>query len=168
MTKTLWFRDRRTWLLIAFGFLPWLGLLNLAWEAVHVRLYTLWDEANAAYIAFSVVHCTLGDVLIGGLALMLSLIFLRQPAAAHWRWGKIAALTVVLGVAYTAFSEWMNLTILRSWAYAETMPTVALGDMEIGLSPLLQWIVLPPLALSLARKVSLAGGPAKPAHQHHE
>jgi hypothetical protein len=152
VSRALWFRDRRAWRLIAWRYLPWLALLNLAWEVAHVRLYTLWTEAEPAYIAFSVVHCTLGDVLIGGLALLLALILGREATLARWRWLRIALLTLVFGVGYTIFSEWMNLTVLRSWTYAESMPRARLGELEIGLSPLLQWVVLPPLALGLARR----------------
>jgi hypothetical protein len=152
VTRTLWFRDRQAWRLIAGRYLPVLAVLNLAWETLHVRLYTLWDEAQAAYIAFSIVHCTLGDVLIGGLALMLSLILLRERGAAHWRSGRVAALTVLLGAGYTVFSEWMNITILRSWTYSDRMPTLAFSEVAVGVSPLLQWLFLPPLSLYLARR----------------
>lgn len=137
---------------MARGYLPWFGMLNLAWEAAHVRLYTLWNEAELAYIAFSVVHCTLGDVLIGACALLLALIFGREASVAQWRWGRIAILTTILGAGYTVFSEWMNLTILRSWTYAESMPRLELAGIELGLTPLAQWLVVPPLALHLARK----------------
>jgi hypothetical protein len=146
-----WFQDRRAWGVIARGYLPWFAVLNLAWEAVHVRLYTLWYEADAAYIAFAVVHCTLGDVLIGACALLLALILAREGPLAAWRWRRIGVLSAVLGAAYTVFSEWMNISILRSWTYGEAMPTIDVGGVEIGLSPLFQWLVLPPLALHLAR-----------------
>jgi hypothetical protein len=52
-------------------------------ETAHVRLYTLWNETEPAYIAFSVVHCTLGDVLIGGCALLLGLILGREASVAE-------------------------------------------------------------------------------------
>jgi hypothetical protein len=151
VSRALWFRDRRAWRLIAWGYLPWFALLNLAWEAAHVRLYTLWDEAQPAYIAFSVLHCTLGDVLIGSLALFLALILGRVGALPEWRWRRIAFFTVVLGVGYTMFSEWMNITIRRSWVYGDAMPRLHVGVFEIGLTPLAQWLLLPPLALYLAR-----------------
>lgn len=156
MSAMLWYRDREARSLILLGYLPWLAGLNLAWESVHVPLYTLWSEAELAYIAFSVVHCTLGDVMIGSAALVLALILGRERALARWRWVRIAALTALLGASYTVFSEWMNLAVLRSWTYAESMPTLEHAGVEIGLSPLLQWLVLPPLALYLARKI-LAG-----------
>jgi len=45
----------------------------------------------------------------------------REGALAHWHWTRIAALTVLIGVGYTVFSEWMNITLLRSWTYAELL-----------------------------------------------
>lgn len=152
MTRAYWFRDRQAWRVIALGYLPWFAALNLVWEVAHARLYTLWTEQEFSYITFSIVHCTLGDVLIGSLALLLSLIVLRERGAAYWRWRAIAALTVLLGAGYTVFSEWMNITLLRSWTYAESMPTIDLGRFELGLTPLAQWLLLPPIALYLARR----------------
>jgi len=99
-------------------------------------------------MAFAVVHCTLGDVLIGASALLVALILLRAGGLASWPWRRLAAL---LGAGYTVFSEWMNTAILGSWAYAASMPRIELGAVTIGLSPLLQWLVLPPLALYLMR-----------------
>lgn len=147
-----WFAERQAWRLILLGYLPWLAGLSLAWEAAHVRLYTLWYEAQPAYIAFSVVHCTLGDALIGATALLGALIGTRAGVPASWRWGLLALLTALIGLAYTMFSEWMNVTWLRSWTYAESMPKLALAGFEFGLTPLAQWLVVPPLALYLAKK----------------
>jgi hypothetical protein len=158
-TEVRWFRDRAALRFIALGYLPWLAGLNLAWEIAHVRLYTLWQEAQAAYIAFSIAHCTLGDVLIGGVALLLALILGREGALAYWRWGRVAALAMILGAGYTVFSEWMNLTILRSWSYSEAMPRLNLGGFDMGLAPLAQWLVVPPLALLLARKARRVARP---------
>ena len=147
-----WYRDRDARFLIVAGYLPWLAALNLAWEAAHVSLYTLWNEAEASYVAFSVVHCTAGDVMIGAAALVLALIFGQEKSLARWQWRRIAALTALAGTAYTIFSEWMNTTVSGAWTYAEAMPTLELASLEIGASPLAQWLLLPPLALYIARK----------------
>ncbi len=151
MSRISWYRDREALGFIARRFLPWFAALNLAWEAAHVRLYTLWDEAEPAYIAFSVVHCTLGDVLIGAAALALALIAGREAELARWRWRRIAVVTVLAGAGYTVYSEWMNITVLRSWTYAESMPKLELAGFELGLTPLAQWLAVPPLSLYLAR-----------------
>ena len=147
-----WHRDRAALRWIAARYLPWLFALNLAWEAAHVRLYTLWQEADVAYIAFSVFHCTLGDLLIGAASLSLAVIIVRAGALPAWRWRTIAVITTLFGVAYTIFSEWMNITLLRSWTYSEAMPTLKLGSFEVGWTPLAQWLVLPSLALYLGRR----------------
>lgn len=147
---TRWYQDGRTWRFVLARYIPWLGALSLAWEIGHLPLYSLWGEADASYIAFAVGHCTVGDMLIGTAALLLALTLGREGPFATWRRGQIAAATALLGAGYTAFSEWMNVSLLRSWAYAPLMPTVDLGAFELGLSPLAQWLVVPPLALHLA------------------
>lgn len=151
-----WYRDPATVRFILLRYLPWFAALNVMWEAAHVRFYTLWTEAAPAYIAFSVAHCTLGDVLIGVSALTLALIATRQLGLAHWRPMRIALLSTLFGAAYTVWSEWMNITLLRSWTYAESMPRLSLGDFELGLTPLVQWLLIPSAAMyaSLSRQRS--------------
>jgi hypothetical protein len=149
---TIWYRDRAALWLIALGYLPWLGALNLAWEIAQLPLYTLWREAEPAYVAFSVVHCTLGDLLIGTAALLVALIAGREAVLARWRWRRVAVVTTLVGAGYTVFSEWVNSALLRSWTYSESMPKLEVAGFELGLAPLAQWLVVPPLALYLARK----------------
>jgi len=152
ISAAAWYRDRDARSLIAFGYLPWLGGLNLAWETAQLPLYTLWNEASAGTIAFSIAHCTAGDIAIGAAALIMVLILGRERALAQWRWRRIAVRTALAGAAYTLFSEWSNTAILGSWAYSALMPTLEVAGIELGLSPLLQWLVLPPLALHLCGK----------------
>lgn len=158
MPEVHWYRDRRAWQLIALRFLPWLAALSLAWEIAQLPLYTLWSEATPAYIAFAILHCMLGDVLIGASALLASLILVRAGSLASWSWRRLATLTAMLGVGYTVFSEWTNTAIFGSWAYAPAMPRIDFGTIEVGLTPLVQWLVLPPLAIYLTRRSYLAGG----------
>ena len=146
-----WYEDRAALRFIALRFAPPLGALNLAWEVAQLPLYTLWQDATLAFKAYAVVHCTLGDVLIGTSAFALALLVTRAGEPRAWRWGAIAALTVALGLGYTVFSEWMNTVVRDGWAYAPAMPTVRIGGLEVGLSSLAQWLVVPPLALLLAR-----------------
>ena len=139
------------WRFIALRFVPWFAVLSLAWETAHVPLYTIWTEKTAAYVALAVAHCTAGDVMIGLAALLLALLLAGQGTLHERKLAVVAALTTALGTAYTVFSEWMNITLLRSWSYAEAMPRVALGRFELGLTPLLQWLLVPSIALLLAR-----------------
>jgi small-conductance mechanosensitive channel len=146
-----WYRDRRSWRFVG-RYLACLAGLNLAWEVSQLPLYTIWSQAPLSELAFAVAHCTLGDVLIGAAALLIALLAVRAPAVEQWNWIAVGLLAVFVGVAYTAFSEWTNTTIRNSWQYSSLMPLVRVGSVGIGLSPLAQWLVLPPLALYFSRR----------------
>jgi hypothetical protein len=147
-----WIGDGAARHFITLGYLPWLAGLSLLWEIAHLPLYTIWVEASPGYIAFAVAHCTAGDVLIGATCLVLALIVGKESALDAWHWPRVAFVTALLGIAYTAFSEWLNVSILQSWAYSDRMPVIELAGLRLGVSPLLQWAVIPPFALFMARR----------------
>jgi hypothetical protein len=147
-----WYEDRRALRLIALRYLPLLGGFSLAWEIGHAPLYTFWEEREPAYIVFSILHCTAGDVMIGAGALAAALLIARARALATWSWLAIASLATTLGLAYTLFSEWLNTQVRGAWAYDGAMPVVQLGSVDFGMTPVLQWLLPPPLALWLASR----------------
>src|SRR5215471_13827285 len=110
--------------------LSWLALAvalaaigHLFWEAVQLPLYTLWRTGTPREIAFAVIHCTGGDVLIttATFAVAAALAqYLHWPAFG-WR---MVFTAIALGAAYTAFSEWLNVEIRRTWSYTAAMPVV--------------------------------------------
>ena len=121
---------------------------HLLWEVVQLPLYTLWTTDTVKRQAFAVLHCTVGDAMIAGLTLLAALAFL---APADWpRGGRrlVWIATVVLGAGYTVYSEWLNVHVRGNWTYSELMPTVPI--IGTGLSPLLQWLVVPTMALWIA------------------
>ena len=133
------------WSVVRWGF-P----LNLAWEFAQSPLYADWDR-EWTYLLWTRLHCTAGDVLILlGACWGTALVFRTR----HWlgvrRLGPLVF--IVLGLSYTVWSEWLNVSIRASWGYAPGMP--ALGG--VGLSPLLQWVVVPALTLRLSRPRSAA------------
>lgn len=147
-----WYRSRPAWTFIALRFIPLLALLNFAWEMAQLPLYTIWYEAEWADIVYAVAHCTAGDVLIGFFALLIMLIVTRAGSIGTWRLVHVTAGTIALSVAYTVFSEWMNTVVHEHWTYSSLMPLLpALGT---GLSPVLQWVILPPLALHMSLQMS--------------
>jgi hypothetical protein len=137
--------------------LPWLRALrtyfagvalgNLAWESLHLPLYTIWTTGTPGEKAFAVVHCTGGDIVIALAALTLALILVSGRG--FW---PVAVLTIALGVAYAGVSEWLNVYARRSWAYSDGMPVIPFGSYRIGLSPILQWIFVPAASLWAARR----------------
>jgi len=114
---------------------------NLVWEFVRLHLYTLWDEGPWKRVVFAAVHCTGGDLLIGGSALMIALLFVGDGRWPHASFGRVAVVAGVGGLAYTVFSEWLNTEIRGSWAYSTWMPVLPV--IGTGLAPFLQWIIVP-------------------------
>ena len=160
--RQLWFRSRAAWAFIALRFVPALVILNTVWEIAQLPLYTLWKEGSLPSIAYAVLHCTLGDVAIGTLALVFALIASRARAVETWRWWQVALFLVIPAVGYTVFSEWMNTVARAGWEYSALMPVIRFLGLEIGLSPLLQWMVIPPLALWLAKVAPCARNAPSP------
>ena len=130
-----------TWLSTLRRYIAFVALANLIWEFAHMPLYTLWETGTASEIVFAALHCTGGDVLIALSAVMLSLFLFGNGAWPTERRSHVIAGTVVIGVAYTVFSEWLNIEIRQAWAYRDLMPVIPVIDA--GLSPVLQWIVVP-------------------------
>jgi hypothetical protein len=158
-----WCGDPEAWRFVLGHYLPALAAFNLLWEVAQLPLYTLWKEAPRAYIAYAVLHCTVGDVLIGVGALLTVLIATRASVLREWHWMRLGVVAVLIGLAYTAFSEWMNTVVRAGWTYSEWMPV--LPFVPIGLSPVLQWVVVPTAALVFSRRRALPR-PARPVVNH--
>jgi hypothetical protein len=125
-------------------------VLNLTWEIAQVRLYTIWTEADRLSVAWALLHCSLGDVVIALSIYVLAGAALRRadwPASRPWAGSAIA---VIGALAYTAWSEWYNVYRAGSWGYSASMPLF----FGIGVSPLLQWLILPPVLVLTYRTLA--------------
>jgi hypothetical protein len=129
---------------------------GLAWESARLPLYTLWRTGTAGGKLFAVVHCTLGDLLIALASLAFGLVLAGHRDWPARRFGAVGALTMAFGLSYTAFSEWLNIVVRESRAYSELMPVVPVFGFNVGVSPLLQWVVVPTLTLHAARRAGAA------------
>lgn len=122
-------------------------VLNLVWEIAQVRLYTIWAAADGMSVAWALLHCTLGDVMIALVMFALAGMVLWRadwPASRPWTGG---AIVVIGAMAFTAWSEWYNVYRVGNWGYTASMPMI----FGIGLSPLLQWLILPPVMVAVYR-----------------
>ncbi|MFQ5536011.1 MAG: hypothetical protein ACE5GJ_01045 [Gemmatimonadota bacterium] len=123
-------------------------VVELLWELLQSPFYAdTFTEAPATVLWYR-VHCTGGDVLI-----LLGAWGVAALVARSRRWYRTPsppalAAFVLVGVAYTAFSEWRAVYVTHGWDYAPTMPTLG----GIGVVPLVQWVLLPPLLLVLMRR----------------
>jgi hypothetical protein len=127
---------------------------NLLWEVLQLPLYSIWTTGTLREQAFAAGHCTLGDLLVAASALTLALLIVGDQ---RWPWDRfwlVAILTIASGLAYTVFSEWLNVVVRAAWAYSDRVPIVSIAGLKIGLSPLLQWIVLPAAAFAIVKRVT--------------
>lgn len=138
-----WYAQLESRAFILRRYLPRLAICSLAWEVVQLPLYTLWSGPRLESIAYAVIHCTAGDVLIGMAALFLALILSGAGERADWPGSRIVTWTIVAAVAYTVWSERINLA-QGNWAYSAWMPV--LPWIDVGLATLLQWVVVPLVA----------------------
>lgn len=143
-----WYQSAHARRFLLARFVPLLGAGNLIWETLQLPLYTLGREDNPRAQLFAILHCTAGDVMIGTTSLLIAVILFGRrgwPRAMH---GRVLGSAMLACVSYTVFSEWMNTQVTMSWQYAESMLQVL--PLGTGIAPLLQWIVVPPIAYSLA------------------
>lgn len=128
--------------------ISWSFFLNFFWEVAQTYFYTLRDSPFPTML-YGWFHCTLGDVIIN----TGSFSFISMLNRSRRWFLKLNALNFVsfllIGLVYTVFSEWLNVHIFKSWAYNELMPIVPL--INVGLTPFLQWLVIPPIAILLVR-----------------
>jgi hypothetical protein len=132
-----------SWVALAIG-LAAIG--HLLWEAAQLPLYTLWRTGTRREIAFALLHCTGGDILITTVTLAAAAALARVFRWRAFGW-RMVFTVIALGAAYTVFSEWLNVEIRRSWSYAASMPV--LPWLGTGLTPLLQWVIVPGLTLAI-------------------
>jgi hypothetical protein len=140
----------RNWLRMLRRYLLASAIGNFAWEVVQFPLYTLWHTGTACEITQMVLHCTAADVLIALVAVVAALLTVGSPSWPEQRFLAVMLGTVAVSVVTTIAVEYLSTIVWQFWAYTEAMPT--LPWLGTGVSPVAQWVVLPPLALVWARR----------------
>lgn len=72
--------------------------------------------------------------MIATAALTLVFILFGHDAWLARRFGLVATLALVFDLAYTTFSNWLNIVMRQSWAYSELMPVLSVAGFDLGLS----------------------------------
>lgn len=124
---------------------------NMVWEVLQLPLYTIWQDGTFWQLVIAVTHCTAGDVLIATSALVLSLLTVGNRDWPKRHFVPVVVVSTAVGLGYTAFSEWLNVSVLGTWAYSQLMPVIAIEGTRIGVSPLLQWLIVPPAGFLFMR-----------------
>ena len=126
-------------------------VLHFVWEFLQVPTYAGMAEMNHWDGVKLCTSATVGDV---GFALTAFWITSAASRSRQWivepRVWQIA-LFVLVGIGLTVGFEHYYTEVSERWNYSDLMPLVP--PFGTGLSPLVQWIAIPLLVLSLARRI---------------
>jgi hypothetical protein len=139
-------RDAPETNLFLFGF-----LLSFPWEMLQAPLYAGLAEAPHWSATLHCLAATLGDCL---LFIITFAVMAEINRSRHWirtaTFSQILWFTAI-GLTTTMVIEAAGLRgIGWNWRYSSLMPRVPI--LGTGLSPVLQWIILPPLVIWLVRR----------------
>lgn len=125
-------------------------LLHFVWEFLQVPTYSGMAEMAHWQGIKLCTSATIGDV---GFALTAFWTASLAARTRHWI-GNQAALPVLVfigtGIALTVGFEFYYTQVTQRWTYSDLMPLVP--PFGTGLSPFLQWLIIPPVVLWLSRR----------------
>jgi hypothetical protein len=118
---------------------------NYLWELAQAPLYVGLED-----IRTTLWHCfvaSLGDgLMVLGIVASGGLL-LRRPAWFVHPGGPGIMVMLLVGLVLGVTVEWMAVHVLQRWAYTARMPRVP--GLDVGLVPVVQMLVLPPLICRL-------------------
>jgi len=118
------------------------------WEWMQSPFFTYISE-DFNKIVFFTIHCTFSDILILFSIVALLCIFKREIAWIFHPRKMDYILITSMGLFYTLLSEYINVQLLQRWRYTNLMPIVP--GLRIGLTPILQWLLLPSIILLVTK-----------------
>lgn len=125
-------------------------LLHFVWEFLQVPTYAGMAELSHWEGIKFCTAATFGDV---GFALTAFWTVSAVGRSREWiqdsRRAPLVAF-IAVGIALTIAFEYYHTKVSLRWSYSEIMPLVP--PLGTGLSPLLQWIIIPPLVVWLTRR----------------
>ena len=120
-------------------------LLNFAWEVIQAPLYNSFTF-SLSHIAFCGLASVADALMVMLIYFFLAIIYKNPLWIMHINFQRILTLVLIGGVG-AILSEMRHLSI-GTWSYTLSMPT--LPFVHVGLSPVLQFILLPGLIFYLS------------------
>lgn len=123
--------------------------MHFAWEMAHGSLFTPMNRLPFWQATAWCARAAGWDVVISVAAYLAAALAARRVLWIHHaaRWPYAIYFAVGLGITI-ALERWA--IGAGRWQYREAMPTIA----GVGLTPLLQWVVIPAALLLLARRTT--------------
>lgn len=117
------------------------------WEWVQTPFF-IDDTENINKIVWYRIHCTFGDMMILASVIIITSLIKRSLSWIFAPSGFYYIAIIILGVSYTLYSEYRNVYLAKNWDYSVLMPEL----FGIGLLPILQWLLLPPLIIYILKR----------------
>ncbi|MBH0200244.1 MAG: hypothetical protein HP497_12630 [Nitrospira sp.] len=120
-------------------------VVNYPWERAQSGLYVLPGGAEVDWWMCAVA--SVADSLVVLLIFQISQLVSRRCDWYLWPGVRGYAVLLLLGAVVSTAVEWSTIYVTQWWAYSPRMPLVPV--LNIGLAPLAQMLVLPPLIITL-------------------
>ena len=128
-----------------FGF-----LLNFVWEIWQAPLFKSMDSLTHFEATIQCTRAALGDVII---LLVAFWIIALTAKSRHWiihpKTIQIIGF-IAIGIIITVVFEAIAIHVLNRWQYATVMPILPI--LGTGIAPILQWLIIPPIIVSMMRR----------------
>ena len=122
--------------------------LHFAWEMGHAKWFATMNNLPFWTATAWCARATLSDVTIAAVSYLAAAVMARHASWPRTPRISLVAIYFVVGLTITIAVERWALGVGR-WRYEAAMPTVG----GIGITPLLQWIIVPAIMLAAARLV---------------
>lgn len=142
--------DKKAFIVFAFTVAALAFLLNFIWEVIQIPLYK-GSSFTPKHIAFCALGALADVIMVLLLYLGLAFIFRTPFWIQDVRWQRVIIL-ILIGATGAILSEMRHLSV-GSWAYADSMPIIPV--VKVGISPVLQFMILPLLIYRISFYYSL-------------
>lgn len=139
----------RFWIQLFLLFWATNFFLHFAWELLQIPFYEGMTEAHHGAGVWTCTKATIGDAGIALVAYLFAAWSVRSLSWLHTWTLKPVTIYFLTGILITVVFEFLATEVLDRWAYSPSMPTLPL--IGTGLTPFLQWIIVPALALAAVK-----------------
>jgi len=125
-------------------------LLNLAWETIQTPLFIFEQQSSFSALMGCLLFCSGVDALMTLIAFWLVAFARRDRSWFLRRKAKDWILFVALAIILALLSEYTAVHYRNLWEYSAFMPLIP--GLDIGVVPIVQWLLLPPIALWISNR----------------
>lgn len=124
-------------------------VLHFTWEVLQIPFDDGIAQAEHGAAVWQCTLATLGDIGIALAAYFCAAFAERSLTWFHSLSLRPLLIYFLIGLLTTVVLEFLATEVQHRWTYSELMPTLPL--LKTGLIPLVQWVMIPALALGAVR-----------------